>query len=425
MLTSQIFVTNPAKRFSEILQESEFNGFIPSNYIIDKKRPGLGCTHSELTCQRNSIILEPYLAVIEVKKVKFPKELCVVTGEFTAKEVDQLMVDYLSDSTVKYKKFMTTPESFHKVIRVLNRFDSDYRKNYFLLIDECEKWIKQALFRSKILKPLDEFFEFDQKAMISATPIIPSYHKFTDQGFKVLEIQPLFDYKKDIKLITTNNIRASCRNYLSPKNDALPVFVFTNCRDTIYYLTQLEFVKDDFKVFCAEDLDLRFFKNQNLPNVQYSVKDQRYAKYNFLTSRFFSAVDIDFPTKAHVIIVTNIHQCIHSIIDPVTDGIQIYGRCRAGVESITHITNIYPNRIVASKAEILKDSEEEISLIVRLKELQSKCPSRTAKLIAEDFMDKQFACEVFNEDDTINDFKRITLLIADMSRAFTIQPILF
>ena len=420
MKNTQIFVADPLQRFTDILKESEFGGLIPTNYIIDKKRPGLGATHAELTSQRHSIIIEPYVAVIEVKKVKFSKALCVIMGKLSMKEVNERITTYMLDSSIHYKKFMTTPESFPKVIKILKRFDPEYQKNYFFLIDECEKWIKQALFRPKMLKPLDDFFKFKQKAMISATPLMPSHSMFQEQAFKVLEIIPTFDYKKEIKIVTTNNIRTSSRNILDHlfRFNTLPVFVFTNCRDTIYYLSQLAFVKDDFKVFCAEDLDIRFFKEQSLPNVNYTVEHQQYAKFNFLTSKFFSAVDIDVPTKANVLMITNIQQTAHSVIDPLTDAVQIYGRCRAGVESATHIANIYPDRFMVSKADIAEYTNKEIELVMSLKDFRTKSFSLLGKQVAESFIDKNFSSEIFNEDDSINAFKKDNLLDSRSVKSF-------
>ena len=418
MTSETIYVSDPILRFTEILQQSKFLGKIPSNYIINKRRPGLGCTHHEILSHRHSIIIEPYVAVIEVKKVKFPKKLCVIMGKMTKKEVEAVVNGYLNDPTIPHKKFMTTPESLYKIINILKHHDSSYRENYFLLIDECELWIKQAIFRKGILSPMDEFFHFKQKAMVSATPIIPSDPRFDEHDFKILDMEPLFDYKKDLKLITTNNIRTSSRNVLSLIDDSLPVFIFTNCRKTIYYLSQLELVKDDFKVFCAEDLDIRFFQNQKLQNVGYSVKEQKYARFNFLTSRFFSAVDIDLLEQAHIVMITNVQDANHTVIDPSTDAIQIYGRCRKGIKTITHISNIYPNQTAISKDQVALYTDREIYHISKLKELKAKTYTPVARDVIESVIDKQFASEVFNEDESVNDFKKDNFIDIKSTKSF-------
>jgi len=422
MRTQKIYVHNPLHYFNQILKESEFRGVIPSNYIINKKRPGLGATTTELLAERDSIIIEPYISVIEVKKEKYPKEICAIMGKLTPLEVHEKLSEHLNSKLVRFKKIMTTPESFPKVIKVLGILNPSYRQTYFLLLDESEKWITQAIFREKILLPLEEFFLFKNKAMISATPITPSHPKFEADGFKILDLVPTFDYKKEIKIVTTNNIRTSARNLLEHlAKDQLPIFIFTNCRTTIFYLSQLDIIKPDFKVFCAEDLNVRFFQKQSLPNVQYSNKDQQYAKFNFATSKFYCAVDIDLTTEAHVLMITNIQQTAHSIIDPATDSIQIYGRCRerlipnvkTGVKTITHLTNIYPNHPSSTTKEQEQDLvKKEIYHISKLNELKDLSTDENVKQVAESFIQKQHASVIFRKDGKVDSFKQDNLIDA-------------
>ena len=63
-------------------------------------------------------------------------------------------------------------------------------------------------------------------------------------------------------------------------------------------------------------------------------------RYNFFTSRFFNAVDMELEEQPHVIMLTDVYFAEHTMIDPYTDAIQIVGRFRNGVSSITYISNI-------------------------------------------------------------------------------------
>ena len=47
---------------------------------------------------------------------------------------------------------------------------------------------------------------FREKAFVSATPILPSDPRFESQSFKIVEIQPTFDYKRPISIVQTNNV---------------------------------------------------------------------------------------------------------------------------------------------------------------------------------------------------------------------------
>lgn len=42
--------------------------------------------------------------------------------------------------------------------------------------------------------------------MVSATPIIPSDPRFEEQGFKLVEVKPSFDYTKVMNIVHTNNV---------------------------------------------------------------------------------------------------------------------------------------------------------------------------------------------------------------------------
>ena len=58
------------------------------------------------------------------------------------------------------------------------------------------------------------FFKFREKAFVSATPILPSDPRFESQGFKIVEIQPTFDYKRPISIVQTNNVLEALKEIL-------------------------------------------------------------------------------------------------------------------------------------------------------------------------------------------------------------------
>ena len=67
-------------------------------------------------------------------------------------------------------------------------------------------------------------------------------------------------------------------------------------------------------------------------------------RYNFFTSRFYSAVDIVLDEKPAVIMLTKVHKTVkgkmpYSLIDPETEAIQIAGRFRNGISRYIHITD--------------------------------------------------------------------------------------
>ena len=99
-------------------------------------------------------------------------------------------------------------------------------KDYFLLFDECEKAIQDVGYRGDIYLPVEDFFKFENKAMVSATPIVPSDPRFEENGFKILKLVPTYDSRIELTLCTTNNTVAVMRKLLKRlENETVCVFL--------------------------------------------------------------------------------------------------------------------------------------------------------------------------------------------------------
>ena len=327
---------------------------IPTNTILYKKLTGLGATYGEITAKRNSIIIEPNVPVI-IGKCNDPKHkddnlFGVYEGVYT----DDI-VNYLEKSKKKYYKILTTPESFQKVKDAFEELEMSVHCSCFLLFDECHKLVKDADYRSDITLPIDDFFKFDQKALVSATPIELNDPRFKEQNFKMIEIQPTFDYKKELWLHHTNNTLQALKTVLSKLDNEeaapLPICVFINSTDIIYSLMKQLDLLEDSAVFCAPKSVDKLKKNR-FCNVYEEWNKDKMKRYNFFTSRFFNAVDMELEEQPHVIMLTDVYFAEHTMIDPYTDAIQIVGRFRNGVSSITYISNTKKGLPQRSKEEI-------------------------------------------------------------------------
>ena len=327
---------------------------IPTNTILYKKLTGLGATYGEITAKRNSIIIEPNVPVI-IGKCNDPKHkddnlFGVYEGVYT----DDI-VNYLEKSKKKYYKILTTPESFQKVKDAFEELEMSAHCSCFLLFDECHKLVKDADYRNNITLPIDDFFKFDQKALVSATPIELNDPRFKEQNFKMIEIQPTFDYKKELWLHHTNNTLQALKTVLSKLDNEeaapLPICVFINSTDIIYSLMKQLDLLEDSAVFCAPKSVDKLKKNR-FCNVYEEWNKDKMKRYNFFTSRFFNAVDMELEEQPHVIMLTDVYFAEHTMIDPYTDAIQIVGRFRNGVSSITYISNTKKGLPQRSKEEI-------------------------------------------------------------------------
>lgn len=324
---------------------------IPTNTILNKTLTGLGATYGELKAERHSIIIEPNVPVI-IGKTKDPKHKNSF-GVYEGVYADDI-VTYL-EKNKGYHKILTTPESFSKIQNAFIEVEIDMYEECFLLFDECERIIQDVCYRQDIALPIDDFFKFKNKAMVSATPIIPKDPRFKEQGFQLVQIRPTYDYKQDLQLVSTNNILKTLRDdsncFIKNSDDAKPLCIFINSTDTIQALIQQLGIEKDSAVFCSTK-SVHKLKDKKFNHAYDLWTEKRMKKYNFFTSRFYSAVDIILPYKVNLLMVSDIFYAEHSMIDPYTEAPQIIGRFRNGVGEVAHVTNYNYNIAIRKEEEI-------------------------------------------------------------------------
>lgn len=327
---------------------------IPSNAIFNKVLTGIGATHLELITERNSIITEPNIPVIVGKCKKNTKILGVMEGIYVSD-----IETYLMNDTIPFKKIMTTPESFGKVKQAMENIGNNMYDNYFLMFDECDRIGADVDFRENITLPMDDFFLFKNKAFVSATAKMPSDPRFKKQGFEIYQIQPDFDYSKDLNLVLTNNPLYSLQVYFdeyteNQEQGEEQFFVFLNSGEGIMSLINLGNLQDKCAVFGSETLVKKIKKRMKVDAYQ-NIDESKFKKINFLTSRFYSAVDINVTKKPHVIVITDHKLAKHTMVDPYSDLIQISGRFR-GIElaSFTFISTYDVNLTGLSRPDAIK-----------------------------------------------------------------------
>lgn len=322
---------------------------IPTNTILYKKLTGLGATYGELKADRNSIILEPNVPVIK-GKCKDPKHINDnLFGVYENVTVERI-VKYLRASKDKHIKILSTPESFFKIKSAFEEIDRDIYSTCYLLFDECHKIVKDVDYREDITLPFDDFFMFDNKGLVSATPLDFTDPRFFKQKFQILEVQPMFDYAQPINIYPTNNVLQKLKERLEEANSN-PIFLFINSTETIYSIMQRLDILEQSTVFCASN-SVTSLKDKKFTNAYSDWDADKMRRFNFLTSRFFNALDIELDFQPEVFIVTDTTMATQSMVDPFTDTIQIIGRFRNGIASANHITNTDYNFSVRSKTQL-------------------------------------------------------------------------
>jgi hypothetical protein len=322
---------------------------IPTNHIIHKTVTGCGITTLEIVAKRHSIIILPNVPVIQGKVNKqntTTNKKHHILGIYKGVEIAHIE-DYIKSDNV-YKKILTTPEGF--VTKIVEAFKDNLEtlnKDYFLLFDECERLVTDVSYRGKIAAPIKYFFEFDNKALVSATTLPFSDERF--KGFKHIIIEPTYDFSKSLKLIETNNVLQSFKRHVDElKSEHIAVFL--NSTNAIYALIERMGIQEGSYVFCGQD-SVFSLRGKNFRKAWHTLDTTEMKKYTFFTSRFFSGVDIEVDYQPDVILITDVYFAEQSILDPFTEVIQIAGRYRNGIKSLTHISNFNPSLNPKSEQE--------------------------------------------------------------------------
>ena len=414
-----------SKSYGKVQHLSEVLPLIPTNTILCKTLTGIGATYGELRAARNSIIIEPNRPVI-YGKCRDPKHtndnlFGVYEGIYT-----QDVVNYIIKSQDRNKKIkiLTTPESFYKVRMAFEQVGIDIRTDgYFLLFDECQKIVKDCGYRKNISLPMDYFFECNDKAMVSATP--PS--EFADPRFKdfdIITICPNFNYKKAITVCVTNNVLERTRLLLTELNEQ-PVFFFVNSTDIILAMIEQLRLKEESAVFCSAD-SVDKLKSQKFCNAHENWNQNHMAKYNWMTSLFYNALDIELEYKPNVVMITDCFTADYTMIDPYMDAVQIMGRFRNGTSNIYHISNLDGRILVRGKSDIVtryQCDKEIYEHIETLKNMQTDFNCRDAfsevleVLPYNRFLDDYGKEDAFKIDNYIHE-EQIKVMYHDSTRLY-------
>lgn len=404
---------------------SEVLPLIPTNTILCKTLTGIGATYGEIRSVRNSIIIEPNRPVI-YGKCRAPKHkndnlFGVYEGIYT-----QDIVNYIIKSQDRNKKIkiLTTPESFYKVRTAFEQMGIDIRTDgYFLLFDECQKIVKDCSYRKNISLPMDYFFECNDKAMVSATPPSESADpRFKD--FDVITICPNFNYKKAITICVNNNVLERTRQLLTELNEQ-PVFLFVNSTDIIFAMIEQLGITGDSVVFCSAD-SVDKLKKQKFCNAHENWNQKYMAKYNWMTSRFYNAMDIELNENPNVVMITDCYIADYTMIDPYMDAVQIIGRFRNGTSNIYHISNFDERIPVRDKRDIItwyQCNKEIYEQIETLKNIQTDPNCRTAYndtmgvLLYNRFLDDYGKEDAFKIDNYIHE-ELVKVMYHDYTRLY-------
>ena len=395
-----------------INEKGYLEGSIPVNSVIYKKKTGIGATTLEIESPRNSIIIEPNTPVIECKIEKHKNLFGVFEGVTT-----EQIISYLQNNAIQYKKLMTTPESFGKLKKAFYRLNIDMYSDYFLLFDECHKLTSEIDFRDTIILPIQDFWKFKKRSLISATITnFVSYPIFQKHGFKNETIEQKACYALKVNLYSSNNILQDIKHYFSniPNKENETFCFFINSIDIITAIIKTLNIKENTNIYCSSQ-SLDKLTRKGFENIYTTITELN--QYNFYTSRFFSAVDIITDRKPHVIVISDAVKAPQTIIEPLLESRQIAGRFRNGISSFTHIAGLDKNIEYRSNKEVQAYLQEQRKAYLQLKTLYESATEEGVKQVMKEALERVEISKYLEEDSSFNFFVTENLLDAESTKA--------
>lgn len=195
-----------------------------------------------------------------------------------------------------------------------------------------------------------DFFLFHRKALVSATPLEFSDPRFEENNFETIEVNADYDYQQEITVTRTYNTAKAVGEYLMNHDGTICFFV--NSVVEIFSMMKHFNLLEDSAVYCAPKSRNKLKTEYDFTNTYTEWSANTMRKYNFFTGRFFTAFDLDLDYQPHLVMLTDPYTAEHTLLDVDTDCIQICGRFRKGISSVTHIYRVNPHIIVKSREQV-------------------------------------------------------------------------
>ncbi|MFA6706194.1 MAG: DEAD/DEAH box helicase family protein, partial [Bacteroidales bacterium] len=378
--------------------------------LIDKSITGLGATTLEMNANRNSIIVTPTKNLAYSKWSKDKNNFLYVGSEIgeilETVSVDKIK-DYASKKNIEFKKIFVVADSLWKVIDALRNLGINFQQDYFIMIDEVDKFMKDTSYREKLEMAIDFYFLFNKenRAMITATindfsnPLIKNEVK-TEFIFE----QPL----RDMKLIATNNATIACevkimeilvnnpddKIFIALNSTGIPLKIISNL------IILNPSLKERIGIACSdsrknnEEIKPYYIDLNDINNKGILPKD-----ICFTTSTNF--VGIDIKDNYHLISVSTLQHKHHILT--ASDLIQIYGRNRK-IDGTLSDTFIFESRDLKNNTYD-ENAEPELIGIQLTKNRELKQAKKVKRFI------KKFMRLKSNQSNIKNDIKSLVQLI--------------
>lgn len=117
-------------------------------------------------------------------------------------------------------------------------------------MDECHQLIKDVDYRTDIVLPMNDFFRFKSKALVSATPIGFSDPRFKE--FETVEVSADYDYRQEIAVTHTYNIYKAISEYLGNHTEETVCFFRQFRGNDLLHNETVRHIGGFYRLLCAK-----------------------------------------------------------------------------------------------------------------------------------------------------------------------------
>lgn len=389
-----------AKYLSEVIDK------LPSNVLIHKGVTGCGGTTLEMTCDRCSIIVVPFMSLIMNKKEQHDKKgdvnlVPVCTGfkfdKVAAMEVGERM---LNGENVK---IMTTYDSFKKVYMMLRGFCDI--TNFFVLVDEWHILFNSSNFRRDAINSMYETTKnFKEVSYMTATPIKPEFIPEQLEGMDVWNLIWKDNARVNVTRKATNKpihlTTKIVQEFIDGRRFGNGHFFLNSVRDIVRIVNTIGCSADMVKVVCAKNAK----NKQTLGWIENESDLLVPKKVNFYTSTIFEGSDI-FDKEGRIFVVSSGSSSALRT-DISTSFTQIIGRIRDSMyaDEVYHIVSTNAKGSLAadtvSYPEYLRLMKPRIALTKKLIDQYNSQPEEFR--VSFGFEPKGKVTDFFMRDDVEN-----------------------
>ncbi len=389
---------------------SQVFSFLPSG-IVDKTHPGVGGTTLELTCNRDSIVIVPYVntAYNKAKSIKGVFYYGYISNSDSEKVEDKratlnaLLKDYIWEQQAeeRHLKIICINDHLIHLKAVLINLGIDFN-GIHLLFDEIDSMQDQSSFRASMEQSMDVLNDHPDKnkTLLSATlrefsdnqisQLTKTKFIFSSSSRPFAFIKPSYFLQDEIIATVQRLLEISDSNKI-----LLAVNDIQCCYDLCSLIPEkLEsVVKADIAVLCSESNEKLFAENYyRLPESGILPK-----RINIITSAYFNGCDIH-DSDCHLVIQIS-QQHNNMMLSPATI-FQIMGRARQGFEStqILYYFGSNPHTLARKSVKYCTD-QSELERVIGFLNLKFKEAQNINSKIAESLVDKSINSVI--EDITI------------------------